>query len=139
MDNRLYNRRKELGLTLEEVGQICNVGKSTVRKWEKGLINNMGRDNILKLSKALQVSPLFILQAESIEKVLSKYDLKLLSYTDELTQNGREKVLDYAKDLSANPLYCIQKHLLVNAAHERTDIEITDEMRAYDDSFFDKD
>lgn len=32
MDNRLYNRRKELELTLEQIGKACGVGKSTVRK-----------------------------------------------------------------------------------------------------------
>lgn len=61
MDNRLYERRKELGLTLEEVGNIVGVSKSTVKKWESGYIENMKRDKIALLSKALQVSPLYIM------------------------------------------------------------------------------
>ena len=36
--NIIYQRRMEMGLTLEEVGKAVGVGKSTVRKWEKGMI-----------------------------------------------------------------------------------------------------
>jgi transcriptional regulator with XRE-family HTH domain len=48
-------RRQELGLTLEEVGQRVGVGKSTVRKWETGLIENMRRDKISKLAEVLDL------------------------------------------------------------------------------------
>ena len=40
----LEKRRKELGLTLEEVGNFVGVSKSTVKKWETGFIDNMKRD-----------------------------------------------------------------------------------------------
>lgn len=55
--NLINKRRLELGLTLEEVGNIVGVGKSTVRKWETGMIKNMGRDKIALLAKALSLSP----------------------------------------------------------------------------------
>ena len=55
--NKIYQRRKELGLTLEEVGNAVGVGKSTVRRWENGMIKNMGRDKIASLAKVLQMSP----------------------------------------------------------------------------------
>ena len=68
MDNiigmRMYNRRKELGLTLEQVGQAVGVGKSTVRKWENGMIKNMGRDKIAALSKILQMHPVEFIPPE---------------------------------------------------------------------------
>ena len=54
---KMFLRRKELGLTLEEVGQAVGVGKSTVRRWENGMIKNMGRDKIAALAKAPQMSP----------------------------------------------------------------------------------
>jgi repressor LexA len=71
MDEWLKNRRLELGLTLEEVGDIVGVGKSTVRKWENGMIENMKRDKIALYAKALRVSPLFIMgMPEESSKVL---------------------------------------------------------------------
>ena len=67
MKDFLYNRRKQLGYTLEEVGEMVGVGKSTVRKWEKGMIENMGRDKIVALAEALKISPLDILGLSETE------------------------------------------------------------------------
>jgi len=55
--NKIKSRRHELGLTLEDVAQAVGVGRSTVRKWETGMIKNMGRDKIAALAKVLQISP----------------------------------------------------------------------------------
>ena len=57
-------RRQELGLTLEEVGNYVGVGKSTVRKWEHGDIENMKQDKIALLSKILKLSPLTFITGE---------------------------------------------------------------------------
>ena len=53
----IKKRRLELGMTLEEVGNLVGVGKSTVRKWETGAIGNMKSDKIELLSIALKISP----------------------------------------------------------------------------------
>ena len=55
--NKIKARRQELGLTLEDVARAVGVGRSTVRKWETGMIKNMGRDKIAALAKVLQISP----------------------------------------------------------------------------------
>lgn len=55
--NKIKARRQELGLTLEDVAQAVGVGRSTVRKWETGMIKNMGRDKIAALARVLQISP----------------------------------------------------------------------------------
>lgn len=57
----IFNRRKALGLTLEEVGNAVGVSKSTVKKWESGGISNMRRDKIEKLAKILEISPIRLL------------------------------------------------------------------------------
>ena len=49
MGERIRRLRKERGLTLMEVGEAVGVGKSTVRKWEIGMIANMKRDKIAKI------------------------------------------------------------------------------------------
>lgn len=48
-------------MTLEQVGDLVGVGKSTVRKWESGQIANMRRDKIALLAKALGVTPGFLM------------------------------------------------------------------------------
>lgn len=67
----LKKRRKELHLTLEQVGDYIGVGKSTVRKWEIGMIENMKTDKILLLSEILKVHPLTILGID--ENIYSDY------------------------------------------------------------------
>ena len=65
MDNgfaqRIRDLRKERGLTLEQVAKVVGVGKSTVRKWETGLIANMRRDKIADLAKALGTTPEYLM------------------------------------------------------------------------------
>ena len=51
-------------MTLEEIGDSVGVSKSTVMKWETGYIENMRKDKIVLLAKALKVSPLWILGLE---------------------------------------------------------------------------
>lgn len=54
---KIKSRRLELGLTLEDVAKAVGVGRSTVRKWETGMIKNMGRDKIAKLASVLNMDP----------------------------------------------------------------------------------
>lgn len=67
---KIKSLRMELGLTLEEVGKIVGVGKSTVRKWESGQIANMRRDKIALLAHALQISPTELMGWEKEEPPL---------------------------------------------------------------------
>lgn len=57
--------RKQRCLSLQAVGDIVGVGKSTVRKWENGDIKNMGRDKIALLAKALGVEPGYLMGWEN--------------------------------------------------------------------------
>lgn len=54
---KIRDRRLELGMTLEQVGDAVGVGKSTVRKWEQGMIKNMRRDKIALLATTLRMNP----------------------------------------------------------------------------------
>ena len=60
--------RLEKGMTLEQLGDKCGVGKSTVRKWENGIIKDMKRDKISKLAEALNVSPSYFFECDTDKK-----------------------------------------------------------------------
>jgi repressor LexA len=64
LGDKIKQRRLELGLTLEDVGKVVGVAKSTVNKWESGDIENMRKDKIELLAKALRVHPLWIMEIE---------------------------------------------------------------------------
>lgn len=76
LSNKIKQLRLAKGLTLQEVGDIVGVGKSTVRKWENGIIENMRRDKIAKLAKALDVSPAFLMGWEDRKPDFESYGLK---------------------------------------------------------------
>ena len=61
MSNRIKDLRREKGLTLEQVASVVGVGKSTVRKWETGMIANMKRDKIFALAQALGTTPAYLM------------------------------------------------------------------------------
>lgn len=61
MGRKIYELRMQRGMTLEELGNKVGVGKSTVRKWENGMIANMRRDKIQKVADALGVSPGYLM------------------------------------------------------------------------------
>lgn len=59
--NRIKLRRKELGLTLQQLGDKIGVEASTVRKWENNIIQNIKTDKISKIASALGVTINYII------------------------------------------------------------------------------
>lgn len=77
---KLKNRRIALGKTLEEVGTAVGVGKSTVRKWEQGMIQNMRRDKIALLAAALEMNPAEIIDYQDPpSSTLTAAELQLIN------------------------------------------------------------
>ena len=61
MSKKIKELRLSQGMTLEQVANEVGVGKSTVRKWETGMIANMRRDKIASLAKALHTTPAYLM------------------------------------------------------------------------------
>lgn len=71
--------RKSKGMSLEQVGDIVGVGKSTVRKWETGDIANMRRDKIALLANALGVEPSYLMGwTDEQHEVITEEELELI-------------------------------------------------------------
>lgn len=83
MAQRIKALRQEKGLTLEQVAKVVGVGKSTVRKWETGMIANMRRDKIADLAKALGTTPEHLMgwdekESSPNEPSLTEGEIKML-------------------------------------------------------------
>ena len=61
MAQRIRELRKAKKLTLEQVARVVGVEKSTVRKWETGMIASMRWDKIASLAKALGPTPAYLM------------------------------------------------------------------------------
>ena len=105
LNEKLRNRRKELGLTLDQVGDYVGVGKSTVRKWETGIIKDMKRSQIAKYAEILKISPMTILGIDEesglteipIENVVFD-DYFPLRYSSNLSAGSFEELLQAEPD-----------------------------------------
>ena len=84
MAKKIKELRQAKGLTLEQVALVVGVGKSTVRKWETGMIANMRRDKIAALAKALGTTPAYLMGWEDdAEKQKNLSNDEKVSLTDE--------------------------------------------------------
>ena len=101
MANRIQDLRKSKNMTLEEVASIVGVGKSTVRKWETGMIANMKRDKIAKLAKALGTTPAYLMgwiEKEEQKKNDIQADIILKMRTDATFMSAVEKLYKLDQD-----------------------------------------
>ena len=107
---KIKELREANDMTLEELGNKVGVGKSTVRKWETGLIANMRRDKIAKLADALHCSPGYLMgwedspatapAADPLHKKIDRLDdvdkIRTEAYVDGLLSADK-----YQKNISA--------------------------------------
>jgi len=121
----LKKRRLSLGLTLENVGDLVGVTKSTVRKWETGDIENMKRDKIILLAKALKVSPMYIMgldnnYSQEDDNLHDIKEKKLLKSFNKLNDLGKDKVLDNIQDLTQIDKYTIERKIEAKQVEDKT-------------------
>lgn len=100
--------REKHNYTLEELGKKVGVGKSTVRKWETGMIANMGRDKIAKLAEVFDVSPTYLISDDSKNSVTTKDDGQEEKY-EEIRQIFDELNLENAESLREYALFLLQR------------------------------
>lgn len=91
----IYQQRKKMKLTLENLGNICSVPKSTVSRWENGKIKKISRDNQEKLCIALHIDPVVFYQKEEI---LSREELALITAYRNADSRAREDALIMLKE-----------------------------------------
>lgn len=90
MGERIYTRRKALGYTMDELGKKCGVDRSTVNKWEKGVVENMKQSMIMKLSTALECSPIWLCGwSDDLTEDQGRKDASLLLKIKQLTPQNR--------------------------------------------------
>lgn len=59
--DRIKAARVEKGLTLEQLGKAAGIGKTTILRYETGVITNIPSDRIERIAEALSVSPAYLM------------------------------------------------------------------------------
>ena len=92
----------------------------------------------------LKYDTLDILREQIDAYARAAIDSELLALQEEELKKERLEKEQIVKHLQGKNIYSSsqfrkdRRHLLPNAAHERTDIEVTEEMKKHDDAFFDE-
>lgn len=105
---RIKQRRKQLGISADDLAQRIGVSRSTVFRWEKGDIEKVPGDTLVPIAKALNVSPAFLMgweefpgetnQSAPMSGSGSKLEM-FLSIVNQLSAENQEKALSYVEYL----------------------------------------
>lgn len=153
---RLKEKRESLGITQPQLAEMLGVSKGAIGNWETD-VNSPRATLLYDLFDILHCDANYLFQDETrelykdeaspeeFENIIKKYR--------NLDDYGRETIniilqretarVQQIIDLRSFPAAVVEfpqdhiSELAPNAAHERTDIEITDEMRKHDDDLMD--
>lgn len=166
--DRIKKLRLSRDLTQDELSRKLGISRSTIGMYETGkreadyetleLIADFFNVDINYLtgwtdhSSALPMHPVNTVQKAQdicdyhpgqIAVALRSDERKLLKTYNTLNETGKQEAQKRITELSLIhdyvPAQQDKQHLIPQAAHERTDIEITDEMRQFDDDLMDND
>mgnify|MGYP001852176676 CR=1 FL=1 len=155
--DRLTLLRKEKGLTREALADILKISKYTLRNYELS-ISEPGSVFLKQVSEYFDVSIDYLMGMTDEKEKIKPYNLKASEYRN-LDDYGRETVdlileresqrtstiADQAERIAEleQPSKVTQlpdrSYLEPNAAHDRTDIQVTDEMHKHDDALMKND
>lgn len=153
---RIKNKRIELGLSVEEVADKLGKNRATIYRYEKDDIKDLPITVLEPLAKVLKTTPADLMgwseeytfrdapaehhksfdNIEDFKKTYDKSNLRSDRLINAIIENAEKMNNDSKKDLLDYSFYLLQKEnpdSVLHAAHERTDIEVTDEMRKHDD------
>lgn len=149
---RIEIARTRAGLNKKELAKKIKVADSTIKRYEDGEIKKIKMPIIESIAYATAVNPMWIIgktddmewveyleiQKESRRRFakqwnLQFYEKKLLESFSQLTDENKKRSINYTENLLILQNMDTEQSALLNAAHDRTDIEITEEMRKHDD------
>lgn len=147
--DRLKEARIKSSYTQDQLAEMLGIGKSTLSGYENGN-REPAIATVAKIIDLLKVDANYLYQDEvSSSTKMSYEDIDMNKKYRALDPHGKEMV-DFTlqkewerstseKDKVIEFKQSAKDHLIPNAANDRTDIEVTEEMKKEDDSFFDED
>ena len=152
---RIREKREAIGITQEELAtKLGYKNKSTIAKIENGT-NDIVQSKVVEFANALNTSASYLMgwedKTQNVQLTqISQLDKDLLHKYHHIDDKGRHTVdtvleMEYNR-CNATSESTITKlkprddksHIIPVAAHQRTDIEVTEDMEKHDKAFFDE-
>ena len=123
--SRIKQIRIESGLTQEELGKKLSLNKSTIQRYEKGIIDTIKKPIIEAIANSLNVNPDWLL-GTSEEKQLANIssNLSFLQKYNKLNTIGKDRANEYIDGLLLNEMYTKED--------KKTVIDFNDKIRTVD-------
>lgn len=150
-NDRIRSMRMQKGITLAQIAEKLGVTEATAQRYESGNIKSVPYEHMCAYGEILGCSPAYLMGWLDIaeNKQTNKdglahfkentYESLVVKEMGKMNKTGKIKLLDTARDMNCSPLYNDDYEIELKAAHERTDIEVTDEMRKHDDDIMSDD
>ena len=109
---RIKSRRSELDMTLDEIAAHVGVSKSTIQRYENGLIGRIKLPVVESIADALWVSPEWLVgiqtekTADSKNDGLSPAEHELLTLYRGVNPDGQRYIMKQAQFASSQKEYC---------------------------------
>lgn len=135
---KIKEARKAKKYTQKQLAERINAKHNSVSDWENNK-NKPDPDTIELLCGVLDITPNYLLSSYSGD--FSPIEKEIIQKYRKLNFHGRQVVdfileSEYQNSLKTAAVYESSIYM-VDAAHERTDIEVTDEMKNHDDDIMD--
>lgn len=78
INERIKERRLQMGLTLAEIADAIGVKEATAQRYESGAIKNISHETICRLSDTLHCSPSYLMGWEDTAPAAVSFDLSPL-------------------------------------------------------------
>lgn len=146
---RIKNRRLELNMSVDEVANKLGKNRATIYRYEKDDIKDLPITVLEPLARVLETTPADL---TGWGVVAGKKDIPLDIVVDNMSEFSLSEKAHFKKylklleinrkkaDLYVDQLLSLQdmENTLV-AAHDRTDIDVTEEMKKHDDDIMNND
>lgn len=113
VNDRIKERRKELGLDADYIAQQLGVSRATYYRYESKEIEKIPISALVPLAKVLHTTPQYLMgwdeeaekfKAGKTDEEVEETSENILSYIyNSLSEKGQKKFLDYLNDLQNNP------------------------------------
>lgn len=101
--NIIKDKRQERNMSLDELSKLINVGKSTISKWETGVITDLKMSSIISLCKVFNMTPNEIFKLNPNKNYLSYGGEKINAKKENLLKEIAEtNIPDSTIDLIKN-------------------------------------
>lgn len=120
--NRIKYARNLRDVTLDEIAKKVGVAKSTVQRYENGKIESIKLPVVESIAIALNVNPAWIVGKSNAMELPSQQVPKIMEFYNQLNDIGKHEATKRVKELTYLAQYTTD--CIINAAHQRTDIEI---------------